>query len=53
MSKTAIRLVVEYDGTIIHSRQVTVEKTLATRITDIVSKQIDGMAETILTADKL
>ena len=53
MTKTTIRLVVEYDGTTIHSRQVTVKKTFATRITDIVTEQINKMAETLLTADKM
>ena len=43
----------EYDGKVIHARQVTIQKKFSNDIVDLVTKLIDDTADTLLKGDKM
>jgi len=52
MSKTEIYICAKYAGKIIHARQIEIDKALADGVVDLITKQIDGMIDTLIKAEK-
>jgi len=50
--KTEVYICAKYDGKVIHARQVEVKKALADGVIDLITKQVDWMADTLIKAER-
>jgi len=50
---TKVYICAKYDDKVIHSRQIEMKEKHANEVVDLIAKQIDGMADTLLKADKM
>jgi len=50
---TTVYICAKYDERVVHSRQIKMRGKLADEVVDLIAKQIDWMANTLLKADKM